>query len=116
MENGEIRELQCEENGNINSNLWMRLEVYHGTHQKTNFTTSSVDKIPDITCQLNSSVNEIPIMMSFLRKTLALNSLSSLRRFTTSLRAKPFPDEPMAAYYDDLAVTVDATFTHSAAS
>ncbi|XP_020239584.1 pentatricopeptide repeat-containing protein At2g40240, mitochondrial [Cajanus cajan] len=42
--------------------------------------------------------------MSFLRKTpnLTLNSLSTLRRFATTLAVKPFPDDPTVAYYDDL--------------
>ncbi|KAK7314852.1 hypothetical protein VNO77_33380 [Canavalia gladiata] len=42
--------------------------------------------------------------MSFLRKppNLTLNSLSALRRFAT-LTAKPFPDDPTTAYYDEVA-------------
>ncbi|GAU28468.1 hypothetical protein TSUD_294710 [Trifolium subterraneum] len=42
--------------------------------------------------------------MSFLRKHLNifLNSLSTLRRFST-LTPKPFPDKPTASYYDNLA-------------
>ncbi|KAG4991773.1 hypothetical protein JHK82_025284 [Glycine max] len=40
--------------------------------------------------------------MSFLRKS-PNKTLTTLRRFATTLAAKPFPDDPTAAYYDQLA-------------
>ncbi|RDX70867.1 Pentatricopeptide repeat-containing protein, mitochondrial, partial [Mucuna pruriens] len=49
--------------------------------------------------------------MSFLRKppNRTLNSLSMLRRFATTLTAKPFPDDPTIAYYDDLAAATGSS-------
>ncbi|TKY45005.1 Pentatricopeptide repeat-containing protein [Spatholobus suberectus] len=50
--------------------------------------------------------------MSFLRKppSITLKSLSTLRRFATTLTAaKPFPDDPTAAYYDDLAAAAGSS-------
>ncbi|KAJ1417295.1 Tetratricopeptide-like helical domain superfamily [Sesbania bispinosa] len=48
--------------------------------------------------------------MSFLRKppNLTLNSLSILRRFATQT-AKPFPDDPTPAYYDEVAAAAGSS-------
>ncbi|CAJ1952433.1 unnamed protein product [Sphenostylis stenocarpa] len=55
--------------------------------------------------------------MSFLRKppNQTLKSLSTLRRrFETTLSVKPFPDDPTAAYYDDLATAAASSGDYSA--